>query len=329
MSLLVPPLKYNLKGELRRVGIELEFAALSARQSAVLVRKHFGGQICELSDHRFRIRGTIYGDFLTELDTRYAHPDWLESESSEDGDSALSQLRSSLTSLLGTLSSVVVPCEIVCPPIELEQLNAIESLVGSLHSSGAKGTEQSVFYAFGLHLNVEIAEDSSEYLTSVIKSYILLSDWLRAHIQIDTTRKLLSYTDPFPIEYVLKVTDNSYWPSLRKLMSDYLEFNSTRNRELDMLPVFAHFDEDLVMTNVGDERVSKRPAFHYRLPNFELTGSKTPIVNEWNRWSKVEHLAHDRRKLTEMADAYHRTIQNEDAKPWVTRVNEWSSKSRR
>ncbi|MEL7544958.1 MAG: amidoligase family protein, partial [Pseudomonadota bacterium] len=261
MSLKAPPLANGPDGTPRKVGVEIEFAALSARQSADLVQQCFGGQLHELGDHRFRVVNTELGDFLTELDTQYAHPDWLEGDGEKSSEAALASLRGSLTSTLGTLSSVVVPCEIVCPPVPLAKLAALEELVARLRRAGAKGTEDSVFYAFGLHLNVEIAEDQSDYLTAIMKSYLLLSDWLREEIAIDVTRRFLSYTNPFPPIFLEKVLAAAYWPAMRNLIADYLEYNPTRNRELDMLPLFAHIDEGYVRDALPDERIGKRPTF--------------------------------------------------------------------
>ena len=68
-----PPRLNNLGGVERRVGIELEFAALSARDGASLVQSLFGGLIDEEDPHRFHITNTELGRFTSELDTQYAH----------------------------------------------------------------------------------------------------------------------------------------------------------------------------------------------------------------------------------------------------------------
>ncbi|OBX33760.1 putative amidoligase enzyme [Halomonas elongata] len=38
--------------------------------------------------------------------------------------------------------------------------------------------------------------------------------------------------------------DPDYQPDLRTLIDDYLEYNPTRNRELDLLPLFAYLDPE-------------------------------------------------------------------------------------
>ena len=59
----------------------------------------------------------------------------------------------------------------------------------------------------------------------------------------DSTRAPLGFADPFPIEYARLLAAPDYWPDIPSLIDDYLAFNPTRNRDLDMLPLLLHFDE--------------------------------------------------------------------------------------
>ena len=53
-----------------------------------------------------------------------------------------------------------------------------------------------------------------------------------------------------------------------RLIDDYVRFNPTRNRPLDMLPVLACLDRERTLAAVEDPHLTKpRPAFHYRMPN--------------------------------------------------------------
>jgi len=313
-----PPSLTSHDGEQRRIGVEIEYAGLSALETAQEVQKRFGGEIVQHDAHRFRIEGTELGDFKAELDTKYAHFD----ASEEEEGALVSRLREQFAAAVGSVSSVVVPCEIVCPPIPLEQLHTLEALVESLQRAGARGTRESIFFAFGTHLNPEIASKETRHLVSVLKAYVLMSDWLRAELDIDRTRQVMSYTDPFPEAYVRKIIAPDYWPDETQMIADYLVHNPTRNRELDMLPVFAWLNKQQVARTITDGRVGARPAFHYRLPNASLDASSNPLILEWNRWCAVEHLAADTKKLTDMADAY---LQNRipGSPAWAAMCAEW------
>ena len=52
----------------------------------------------------------------------------------------------------------LVPFEIVSPPIPMDRLGELESLIRRLRESGAQGTESGAFYAFGLHFNPELPD---------------------------------------------------------------------------------------------------------------------------------------------------------------------------
>ncbi|MEL7543964.1 MAG: amidoligase enzyme, partial [Pseudomonadota bacterium] len=74
----------------------------------------------------------------------------------------------------------------------------------------------------------------------------------------------------------------------------------------------------------ADPLIGQRPTFHYRLPNFNLSASSTPLQDEWNRWVQVEHLAQDRAKLEEMAVAY-LALREKNPKLWAARAADWLS----
>ena len=62
-----PPRRISHCGQQRRVGVEIEFAAISAREGAYLVRELYGGEIIEEDPHRYHIQGTGLGSFTSEL----------------------------------------------------------------------------------------------------------------------------------------------------------------------------------------------------------------------------------------------------------------------
>lgn len=322
-----PPRLINLGGIERRVGIELEFAALSARDGASLVQSLFGGSIDEEDPHRFHITNTELGHFTSELDTQYAHRALGEIDGvSLGGDligTMLADFRDGMRRIYGDISSLIVPCEIVCPPIPLSDLQRLDGLVEALIQSGAEGTRSSPFYAFGAQLNPEIATDEARWLTAMLKSYLLLSEWLRAVMEIDPTRRLVAFTDPFPSRYVATVVEPNYWPSRDRLIDDYLEANATRNRELDMLPLFAWLDRARVRRIVTDTRIKSRPTFHYRLPDANLGEPGWSLTLEWNRWCIVEQLAERRETLDAMGVAYRANYDRLLPENWAIKASEW------
>ena len=125
----------------------------------------------------------------------------------------------------------------------------------------------------------------------MLRAYLLLAGWLREEIKVDITREVLPHANPFPKEYALKVLDSDYSPDLDTLIDDYLHHNPTRNRELDMLPLFAYLRPDHPHELLHAQLTKPRPTFHYRLPNAQLSQPGWGSVMEWNRWVEVEKLA--------------------------------------
>lgn len=247
-----PPQTLNFEGKPRRVGVEVEFAALSARTVAQEIRSTFGGKIIEKNPHRLIVQGTEFGEFVSELDTQYAHPIERESSAAEDPVTAsFLDIIDALREFYGDISSLIVPCEIISPPLELAQLPKFDAFIRRLSTAGAEGTGSSPFYAFGTHLNPDIASTDARGIVAVLKAQMLLSGWLREVMSIDLTRRLTAFADAFPDDYVRQVVAPDYWPDMDVLISDYLASNPTRDRELDMLPLFAWLDEAAVRGAVG------------------------------------------------------------------------------
>ena len=319
-KLAAPPRTRAHDGRERRVGVEIEFAAISARQGAEIVRGLFGGEVREEDPHRFHVEGSELGDFTCEIDTQYAHRP--KNAPEEPGD-LFEGFRTEMRRLFGDIGSLVLPCEVVCPPIPWSSLGRLDDLVDALRAAGAEGTRQSPFYAFGAQLNPEIASAEPEHLARVLKAYLLLSPWLRAVMSLDVTRRLVAFADPFPESYVRLVTDGGYAPGLDRLIDDYLDANPTRNRELDLLPLFAWLDEARVRAKVDDARVSPRPTFHYRLPDADLGEVDWSIRLEWNRWLAVERLAEAPELLADMGEAWRRRRQGWLSDRWAMECTQW------
>ncbi|HYG86096.1 MAG TPA: amidoligase family protein, partial [Azospirillum sp.] len=95
-----------------------------------------------------------------------------------------------------------------------------------------------------------------------------------------------------------------YWPDRATLAEDYLAANATRNRDLDLLPLFLHIDPAQVRARLPYEKIGKRAVFHYRLPRAYVSNPTWTIASAWNSWVAVEMLASDRHRLDELGRAF-------------------------
>jgi hypothetical protein len=211
-----------------------------------------------------------------------------------------------------------MPCKIVCPPIPVTDLAGIERRLRALDEAGASGTRASPLYGFGAQLNVEIAQGGTGWIVAMIRAHALLSDWLRAAMEIDVTRRLTAFTDRFPPDDVALVVDPAHAPDADRLIDDDLRHNRTR----DMLPLFAWRDAGRVRAVLDDPRIKPRPAFPYRLPDANLGQPGGGVLLEWRRWCVVERLAEDR----DLRAAMGRDWRDWRAGPpgnWALRASEW------
>jgi len=272
-----PPRPNTPSGEVRRIGIELEFIDLDAMTSAEIVKSLFGGELDAVSQHKIHVRDSDVGDFLVELDLQLLH----------EGDPT-----NPLRQLAGELGAALIPMEIACPPIPYDQAYAIDDLREKLREAGAQGTLTSPFYALGAQLNPELPSHDSAYLLAVLRSFVLLRDWLRDEIKVDASRRLSFFASAYPGDWCDMILDPDYGPDMAGLTGGYLEHNPTRNRELDMLPFLAYLDEGRIRSALPPgHKVNKRPTYHYRLPNALIDSPDWSLALEWERWLAVEQLA--------------------------------------
>ncbi len=69
-----PPHLTNGEGRPRTVGVEIEFAGLSAVAAADVLARALGGTVIEEDPHAFLVQGSAIGDISVSLDVRYLHP---------------------------------------------------------------------------------------------------------------------------------------------------------------------------------------------------------------------------------------------------------------
>ena len=309
-ELASPPVGETADGHVRTVGIELEFGRLTAAEAAEAVASSFGpGIAAEAEDrHRFRIappEGSCWqGAFEVELDTRWAHPDHVKQYAPELPEDLADDLPRMAAELWGEVASLVMPVELVAPPLPWSSMRAIDPIVRALREAGATGTTHSSFAGFGMHLNVECARLDAEYLLSVLRAYVLIAPRLRKESQLAAIRRVQSYIDPFTVEFARHVLARDYAPDLGQLIDDYIALVPTRNMELDMLPVFAHLDGERVRRRLPGAKIGARPTFHWRLPDCRIDEPDWDPVADWNRWVRVENLAADARELSVLARTF-------------------------
>lgn len=334
MEVRSPPVPRNTEGKMRRVGVEIEFAGITPADAARLVSVLFGGQPVAVSPHRMQVEGTRWGTFRVELDAQYVHPDARIVERVPGDDERGRQrhqvridLHNKARELIGDVVAGLVPTEIVCPPVPWDELGDLDKLFDTLRLHGAKGTDASLLYGFGLHLNPEIPSPDAASILAHLRAHLLLAEWLRDQIDIDITREVLPHANPFPKAYAILVLDPDYRPDIETLISDYLHYNPTRNRELDLLPLFAYLSPDYPHPLFDDPLNRPRPTFHYRLPNAQLSAPQWGAVVEWNLWVEVEILAANPERLEERARAYLDHHAQSPMSRWLDKLRSWMKES--
>ncbi len=308
-----PVWRVNDEQQTRRVGFELEFAGLDLQTAAKAVAQAFDGEIIADTKAECKVKHPEFGDFKIELDWTFAKNMARErlQEKGEDEDA--------LMSLMTELARQVVPLEVVCPPIPIDRLGVLNDIVRNLQQKGALGTSDSLLYAFGVHINAELPSTRAQHLVPFLQAYCLAQHWLVKAHGVDPVRRLTPYIDDYSKAYVGKVLKYTTDTSLPEIVDDYLKYNPTRNRGMDMLPLFKFIDEARVLNGVKDERVNARPTFHYRLPNCEIEKPEWQLSRSWNIWCVVEHLAADSSGLAQMIEqwfAYQDNLINLKEEPW-------------
>lgn len=294
-----PPQESGPEGKPRRVGIELEMTGLEPEQMAQTVVASVGGEIERESPFVTRVTETELGDFHIELDADLLKSRSYQKHLAEFGiDIGEGEMRDNLESVLSRVAGIIVPLELVGPPVPWTELERLDRIRLELHRSGARGTGSSAIYAFGMHLNIEAASLEADYLLAILRAFVLRYEWLLEREQVDLSRRISPYVQPYREDYVTHLLQQDYQPGISRLIDDFLSFTPTRNRPLDLLPLFAHIDFDRVMAApVERELIKPRPAFHYRLPNCLIDQPEWSLAVAWNDWIRIEQLAADPERL--------------------------------
>lgn len=309
---LLPPLLQDQKGDPRRAGFEFEFGNLPIVETAEALHATLGGRLEIISPFEAILKDSQLGRLKVERDAdllksvRYRK--WLSSIGIEFTPGTLAH---DIETNIDSASRGLIPCEVVTDPIPLEKLALLDQLVHTLDQLGAEGTQESFIYAFGMHINPSLPNQDADTIKRYLQAFLLLHAWIIESSGVDKTRRYLTrYIDPFPQDYVELLLDSEYQPDQATLIDDYMRHNPTRNRALDMLPIFCHLDEDRVRRQLSEDEghlVKGRPAFHYRLPDCRINEAGWSAASQWNHWVYVEKLAHDERLLGELTEAWRET----------------------
>jgi hypothetical protein len=325
MPFQLPPRLHTADGRVRRVGIELEFSGIDLESVAEITARVTGGHFRRTGKYTCRVMSD-YGDFQIEFDSGFfknkRFGKYLAALGLNPDDSALGQSVEELASRVGEL---IIPFEVVTPPLPMTRMSIVEQIREELRKHHAKGTLSAPFRAFGLQFNPEVPDFRAHTLLCYIRAFFVLFDWLYEESDIPISRRLTPYIHSFPQEYVDLVLDPSYEPELGQLMRDYLQHNPTRNRPLDLLPLFSYIDKGLVFSYpIEADLVKSRPTFHYRLPNSEIDDPSWTIAGEWNRWAGVERLSADPVNLARLCEDYvnARRSHTFERGEWVKRTKE-------
>lgn len=313
-SLALPPWTTNADGEPRRIGIEIEMGGLELDRLASITADHFGLSVEASGRYERQLQGDPAGEWLVELDFNLLKEMGRETRSA---DVLLDDLRNTAEQMLGRAAEYVVPMELVSPPLPMTRLGEVEDLVQKLRAAGALGSSDNFIYAFGMQFNPEVPDTKATTLTAYMQAFMCLYDWLVKRAEINMTRRLTTYVDPFPLSYVRRVVSPTYQPSLDELIDDYLTDNPTRNRALDWLPLFAHLDPERVARFTQDPLIKPRPTLHYRLPNCEIHRPDWGLSRDWHDWLAVERLAADPERLRACCKAFSVYLGQSSVQRWL------------
>ena len=325
---LLPPVMTDAQGQPRKAGFEFEFGNLPILETARALQDSLGGDLEVKSPFEATLGNSRLGRLKIERDAdilkSMKYRRWLEQLGVEFSPGSFAH---GIETNIDNASKTLVPCEVVTEPIPFDRLPILDDLVATLNSLGAEGTQHSMIYAFGLHINPTLPARDAATLTHFIQAFLLLHSWIIEASNIDITRRYLTkYIDPFPQEYMELVLTDTYAPAMNDLLRDYLQHNPTRNRALDMLPILFEIDSTEVLNSVNDDErnlIKGRPAFHYRLPDCKVNVPGWSVATAWNQWVYIEILARDQKLLQELINEWRRCNRKFSLPPrssWVARL---------
>lgn len=309
-----PPILHKEDGSSRRVGFELEFSGLSLEQASDALRASMGAKLRSETAAERTFQVEMLGEFSVELDWDFLKRT-AQGTQGEDG----------WVQTLSQAAGILVPVEVVCPPIPIGKLDTLEPMVAALRDAGAVGTEESLLAAYGVHINVELPRLDAATLNFYLTAFCLLQWWLLKAHDVNPTRRVSFYIDLYSETYIKQVLTRPS-PTIEDIFDDYLAHNASRNRALDLLPLLANIDEDRVRESVDDPKIKPRPAIHYRMPNCHIERSDWSLAGSWNIWWVVEQLANrpdDLNQLSSKFLTFERPMLGVSRDSWIQFIDQW------
>lgn len=318
----MPDITRTDDGNERKVGVEIELSGLGYEDLVSLSSKLLRGEAKPVARYVSEI-ATDVGTFTIELDSDPIKDLDLQDQRLPE---SVRELGGQAMNVIDAAAEKIVPLEIVSPPIPFGELERIETLCDELRKAGALGSREALHYAFGLQLNPELPDLKPSTLVRYLQAFAALYEWLKARHQIDFSRKLTSYIEPWNSTYIDLLIAEDYDPDMDRLMEDYLHYNPTRNKALDLLPLFAHLNSDLLARYVKDERIKSRPTLHYRLPDCDIDNPGWHFSTVWNDWVVLEQLAADAGNLAALVEAFRNSRKlsfHNLTHSWVDTCSQW------
>ena len=302
----LPPHSLNQEGKIRTVGFELEYADVDLATGVAMQETLLDSNVESEGAFRFLLPWQGQGKFKLEVDSALlsegTSKDYLTAVGIETRNLNLEQ---KIDDIVESLASVLVPCEIVTPPLPMNDIAVIDQIARGLRKRHTRGTGKFLPYSFELYINPEVASFDPGYLLRHIQAFVLLYSWICRDSKVDFTRKLSTYIKPYPADYIERIFSPAYSPDTEALIDDYMDDVGSRNHALDMLPLFAYMDEERVMAKAREpDLIKPRPAFHYRLANSQVDQPQWNVAGGWIYWVEVEKLAHNEEALQGLCHDY-------------------------
>ncbi|MEQ8517328.1 MAG: amidoligase family protein, partial [Chromatocurvus sp.] len=173
-----PSAQHDESGNLRTVGFEIEFTRVSLADAIAAVEREYSSARKNATAAACDLEIDGLGTFGIELDWEF-----LKQQAEATG----GDLPEDWVGLLSQAAELVVPVEVVCPPIPLNRLDELLPLTRALREAGAEGTASSLIAAYGVHINPRSPALDSATLWHYLRAFSLLQWWLVKAHEVDLT----------------------------------------------------------------------------------------------------------------------------------------------